>query len=141
MTTGLAPTEAWLSGPGATQFFTRTYVPTDAPKAVVVALHGFAEHCGRFTHFHPCLAARGIAVFTYDQRGFGLTAQDTAGKKSKGSSYGKTSWREQMADIAWAVDHAHQAFPGVPLFLLGHSMVRPGVLLCFWRGDIHVGAW
>lgn len=125
MTTGPTPTEAWLAGPSATQFFTRTYVPTTgAPSAIVVALHGFAEHCGRFTHFHPRLAARGIAVFAYDQRGFGLTAQDKTGKKSKSSSYGKTSWQEQMADIAWAVGHARQTFPGVPLFLLGHSMVR-----------------
>jgi acylglycerol lipase len=118
-------TESWLSGPGSTQFYTRTYTPApETPtKAVVVALHGFAEHIARFTHFHPLISARGIAVFAFDQRGFGLTAQDTTGKKSKDSSYGKTSWKEQMADIEWAVGHAKKTFEGVPLFLMGHSMV------------------
>lgn len=120
-----AYTEAWLSGPAATQFYTRTYLPPagTAPRAVVVAVHGFAEHIGRYAHFHPRVAARGIAVFAFDQRGFGLTGQDTTGKRSKDSAYGKTSWREQMGDVAWALGHAGTAFAGVPVFLYGHSMV------------------
>lgn len=118
-------TETWLAGPGSTQFYTRTYTlgPDVPTKAVVVALHGFAEHVARYVHFHPLIAARGIAVFAFDQRGFGLTAQDTTGKKSKESAYGKTSWREQMADIEWTLGHAKKTYEGVPLFLLGHSMV------------------
>ena len=89
----------------------------------VVAVHGFAEHIGRYAHFHPLIAARGIAVFAFDQRGFGLTGQDTTGKKSKDSAYGKTSWKEQMGDLEWALGHAKTTFAGVPLFLYGHSMV------------------
>ncbi|MCQ6264042.1 lysophospholipase, partial [Alcanivorax sp. MM125-6] len=96
--------------------------PSDAqPKAVVVFVHGFAEHVGRYTHFHPLIAQRGIAVFAFDQRGFGLTAQDET-HKSKTSSYGKTSWKDQMADIAWAIEHAKEEFKGVPVLLMGHSM-------------------
>lgn len=118
-------TESWLEGPSKTQFYTRTYVPDgDQPKAVIVFVHGFAEHVGRYTHFHPLFAQQGIAVFAFDQRGFGLTGQDVE-KRSKGSTYGKTSWKDQMADIAWAVSHAKEAFKGVPVFLMGHSMVSP----------------
>jgi len=117
--------EAWLGGPNSTQFYTRTYEPTPNPtKAAVVFIHGFAEHIDRYKHFHPLLAARGIAVFTFDQRGFGLTSQDTTGHKSKGSTYGKTSWKDQMGDIEWAVKHAQELYQGVPIFLMGHSMVR-----------------
>ena len=117
--------EAWVAGPNSTQFYTRTYEPTPNPiKAAVVFIHGFAEHIGRYTHFHPLLAARGIAVFTFDQRGFGLTAQDTKGNKSKDSAYGKTCWKAQMGDIEWAVEHTQKLFKGVPVFLMGHSMVR-----------------
>lgn len=118
-------TNIWLTGPSSTKFYTRTYTPPApvATKAVVVALHGFAEHSGRFAHFHPLFAARGVAVFAYDQRGFGLTAQDTEGNRSKDSAYGKTSWKEQMADIEWAVGHARTEFADVPVFLMGHSMV------------------
>ncbi|KAH9485599.1 Putative monoglyceride lipase [Psilocybe cubensis] len=116
-------TESWLEGPKATQFYTRTYpASTSPPKAVVVFVHGFAEHIGRYSHFHPILASRGISVFAYDQRGFGLTGQDTTGKKSKSSAYGKTSWKEQMLDIDWALGHVKTSFKGVPIFLMGHSM-------------------
>ncbi len=119
-------TESWLVGPKSTKFYTRTYLPPSqqTPIAAVVFVHGYAEHIGRYTHFHPVFAARRIAVFTYDQRGYGLTAQDTKGNKSKGSAYGKTSWKEQMEDVAWAIEHARETFKGVPLFLMGHSMVR-----------------
>jgi len=117
-------TEAWITGANNTQFYTRTYTPTDVPlKAALVFVHGFAEHIGRYTHFHPLLAARGVAVFSFDQRGFGLTAQDTTGKKSKNSSYGKTSWKEQMSDIDWAIGHTRKTFENTPIFLMGHSMV------------------
>ena len=118
-------TESWLVGPQATKFYTRTYLPAskEKPHAAIVFLHGFAEHIGRYTEYHPLFSSRGIAVFTYDQRGFGLTAQDTNGNKSKGSSYGKTSWVEQMQDAAWAIQHAKETFGSTPLFLMGHSMV------------------
>jgi acylglycerol lipase len=115
--------EAWLSGPQSTQFYTRTYSTSGDAKAVIVFIHGFAEHIGRYTHFHPLLSKHGIAVFTFDQRGYGKTAQDTEGHRSKDSAYGKTSWNEQMTDIEWALRHAKEGFPGIPVFLMGHSMV------------------
>ncbi|KAF8161353.1 Alpha/Beta hydrolase protein [Crassisporium funariophilum] len=128
--------EAWLPGPSSTQFYTRTYSPTlpQPTKAAIVFVHGFAEHIGRYTHFHPLLAGHGIAVFTYDQRGFGLTAQDPK-NKSKTSAYGKTCWKDQMADIEWAVGHARKSFEGVPLFLMGHSMGGGEVLGFATQGE------
>lgn len=115
-------TEAWLTGPQSTAFYTRTYQPA-SPKAVVVAVHGFAEHVGRYSHYHPLLSKKGIAVFAYDQRGFGRTALDTEGKKSKHSAWGKTCWADQMEDVNWAINHVKKEFEGTPIFLLGHSMV------------------
>ncbi|RXW24950.1 hypothetical protein EST38_g904 [Candolleomyces aberdarensis] len=114
-------TEAWLTGPQETAIYTRTYLPP-TPKAAIVFIHGFAEHVGRYTHFHPLLAKKDIAVFAIDQRGFGLTALDTQGKKSKSSSWGKTCWVHQMDDINWAINHAKEKFKDIPLFLMGHSM-------------------
>ncbi|KAJ7503064.1 lysophospholipase [Mycena galericulata] len=117
-----AYTEAWLTGPQSTKFYTRTYLaPPSASKAVVVFIHGFAEHVGRYTEVHPQFAERGINVFTFDQRGFGKTALDAA-NKSKTSSYGKTSGEHQMDDVKWAIEHASKEFPGLPIFLCGHSM-------------------
>ena len=118
--------EHWLQGPQSTNFYTRTYTPSeDAPQAtaVVIYIHGFAEHIGRYAHFHPKLAERGVIVFTFDQRGFGKTVFDEDGHKSPDSAYGKTSWTDQIADIAWAIDHVKEKYPALPLFLVGHSMV------------------
>ncbi|KAJ7496817.1 lysophospholipase [Mycena latifolia] len=114
--------EAWLTGPQATQFYTRTYHASPASsKAVLVFIHGFTEHVGRYTEAHPEFAAHGINVFTFDQRGFGKTALDVA-YKSESSSYGKTCGEDQMDDVRWAMEHARNLFPGLPIFLSGHSM-------------------
>ncbi|KAL0579618.1 hypothetical protein V5O48_002390 [Marasmius crinis-equi] len=120
--TELPYTEAWLQGPEpkSTKFYTRTY-SCPGPKAALVFIHGFAEHVGRYDHIHPRFPKHDIALFTFDQRGFGRTALDEK-ERSKDSSWGKTSWDDQMQDITWALKHAQQTFPGIPLFLMGHSM-------------------
>jgi len=122
MTSNSPYTEAWLVGPKETKFYTRTYLPRDVPlRAAIVFVHGLGEHIGRYEHFHPSVAEKGIAVFAYDQRGFGRTALDE--QKTKGSSIGKTSWNDQMDDISWALDTVSSQYDTVPLFLMGHSMV------------------
>lgn len=123
MTSTTPYTEAWLSGPQQTRFYTRTYKPEGIiqTRAAVVFVHGFIEHIARYEHVFPAWSARGIAVFTFDQRGFGRTALDSD-NKSKGSAYGKTSWKEQLEDIEWAVEHTKNEFGPVPVFLYGHSM-------------------
>ncbi|RDX43407.1 lysophospholipase [Lentinus brumalis] len=120
--------EAWLAGPANTQFYTRTY-PAPSPRAVLLFVHGFAEHVGRYEWAHSTYASRGIIVFTYDQRGFGRTALDRE-KKSGHSSYGRTSAKEQLWDIEWWVRHLKKEYEGLPVFLMGHSM-GGGLALAF----------
>ncbi|KAF8340964.1 Alpha/Beta hydrolase protein [Amanita rubescens] len=114
-------TESWLEGPQRTQFYTRLYKPQTKPVAALVFIHGFAEHIGRYTPFHTELMERGILIFTFDQRGFGKTAMDKK-NKSPSSSYGKTSWDDQLADIVWAIEHVTKEQPSLSVFLAGHSM-------------------
>ncbi|TFK50934.1 alpha/beta-hydrolase [Heliocybe sulcata] len=117
-------TETYLEGPQGTKFLTRTYAP-ESPLAVLVFVHGFVDHVRRYTSFHGSLAKNGLAIFAYDQRGFGRTALDEKGKARKepwNRGYAKTSWKEQLEDIEWAVRRAHETFPDLPLFLAGHSM-------------------
>ena len=115
-------TESWLEGPQRTQFYTRLYKPQTKPVVALVFIHGFAEHIGRYTPFHSKLMERGILIFTFDQRGFGKTAMDKK-NKSPNSSYGKTSWDDQLADIVWAIEHVTKETPSLSVFLAGHSMV------------------
>ncbi|KAI0663986.1 lysophospholipase [Cubamyces menziesii] len=121
-------TEAWLPGYDGLQFYTRTY-HAPSPRAVLLFVHGFAEHTGRYEWAHGVYASRGITVFTYDQRGFGRTALDSK-HKSKSSSYGKTGWPDQLSDIEWWVKKLKSEYPSLPLFLMGHSM-GGGLALAF----------
>ena len=114
--------EKWVAGFDGHQFYTRTY-PATFPKAVVLFVHGFAEHIGRYEHVHSGYPARSITLFAFDQRGFGRTALDGA-HRSKDSSYSKTNWNLQFQDIEFFAKRIANDYPGTPLFLMGHSMVR-----------------
>ncbi|GAA6038080.1 hypothetical protein JCM8097_007536 [Rhodosporidiobolus ruineniae] len=97
------------------RFFTKHWQPTKAT-AQVLFVHGFVEHIERYDHAFPRFADQGISVFAYDQRGFGKTASFNP------KSYAVTSWKEQLDDLAFFLEHARSLNPGVPLFLFGHSM-------------------
>ncbi|GAA6054653.1 hypothetical protein JCM3770_002924 [Rhodotorula araucariae] len=106
-----------LVGPANTRFFTKQWLPAGPPRAALLFVHGFIEHIERYDHVFPVYAQHGIAVFAYDQRGFGKTATYTPKH-----SQGVTSWKEQFGDIDHFLQHALSLFPGVPFFLYGHSM-------------------
>ena len=134
--------EAWLNGPNGHPFYTRTYLPSSPsptspstststststaapppPKAVLLFVHGFADHISRYEDVHPRWAQRGIAVFAYDMRGFGRTALDDA-HRSPDAAYGKTSRAAEHADLSFWVRHVRATFPKAPIFVMGHSAV------------------
>jgi alpha-beta hydrolase superfamily lysophospholipase len=53
----------------------RSWLPETEPKAVLLALHGFNDYSRAFEAPGKWWAARGIATYAYDQRGFGDTPQ------------------------------------------------------------------
>ncbi|EKM53358.1 uncharacterized protein PHACADRAFT_259675 [Phanerochaete carnosa HHB-10118-sp] len=123
--------EQWLPGYDGTQFYTRTYAAT-FPKAIVLFVHGFAEHIGRYQHSHARYPARHITVFAFDLRGYGRTALDTE-HKSKDSAYGKTNWDWQLRDIEFFGQYVAKQYPGTPLYLMGHSAGGAAVLAYYTR--------
>ncbi|KAI0706362.1 alpha beta-hydrolase [Earliella scabrosa] len=124
-------TEAWLDGPDGHRFYTRTYPPASSPqpKAVLLFVHGFADHISRYEDVHPRWAQRDIAVFAYDMRGFGRTALDDA-HRSPEAAYGKTSRAAEHADLSFWVRHVRATFPKAPIFVMGHS-AGGGMVLAF----------
>ncbi|KAI0046879.1 lysophospholipase [Auriscalpium vulgare] len=114
-------TESWLASGDGLSFYTRTYAASTPPKAILLFVHGFAEHIGRYDDFLSQWPRRGITVFAFDMRGFGRTALDVA-HRSPGSAYGKTNWTLQLADVDWWAQYLLKENPGVPLFLMGLSM-------------------
>lgn len=123
--------EQWLPGYDGTQFYTRTYAAS-SPKAVLLFVHGFAEHVGRYEHVHVQYPKRNITLFAYDLRGYGRTALDTE-HKSKDSAYGKTSWDMTLRDIEFFGKHLAAQYPGTPLYLMGHSAGGGAALAYFTR--------
>ena len=84
-----------------------------APKAVVLALHGFGDYApSTFDAAAPFWAARGISVYAYDQRGHGRNADNRIWPGAKAL----------IADAVAVARAVRAAHPGVPLYLLGHSM-------------------
>ena len=117
--------ELWLDGPSNTKFYTRVYTPPQSipTRAVLVYVHGYCDQISGqyYTEDHTTMAQRGIAVLTYDQRGFGKTALGEG--RSSSSKYGHTGGaKDRLRDVEWAAQEASSRFKNSPLFLMGFSM-------------------
>jgi alpha-beta hydrolase superfamily lysophospholipase len=86
--------------------------PAGAPRAAVVALHGLNDYRAAWAAAAEQLAANGFAVYAYDQRGFGATAQ-------RGIWAGGDVLASDARDVAVLVRARH---PRIPLYVLGESM-------------------
>lgn len=91
----------------------RALLPAAQPRAAVILVHGLAEHSGRYENVINHLLPRGYAVWTYDQRGHG---------RSPGQRCYVNSFDDLISDLAKFVSKVRTANPGIPLFLLGHSL-------------------
>ena len=96
----------------------RHWQPDEKPRAVILILHGLAEHSARYERFAHSAMARGIAVVTYDHRGHGPA--ETAGTPAHFAD--RDGWENVVADVGHAVRAIRHVFPDTPLVLLGHSM-------------------
>src|SRR5919206_2521690 len=84
--------------------------PADDPKRLVVLVHGYGEHIGRYAHVAEALAARGSTVVGPDHVGHGRSA----GERVLVESF------EPIVDDLHAVV---QAEPGdLSVVMVGHSM-------------------
>jgi alpha-beta hydrolase superfamily lysophospholipase len=83
-----------------------------APRAVILALHGFNFYSEIFEEPAAYWAARGIATYAYDQRGFGAAPYP-----------GRWAGTPAMiADVTAAARALRARHPDAPLYLLGDSM-------------------
>lgn len=101
-----------------TALFTHRWLPDGEPKAVVQLSHGMAEHSARYAGVAEALTAAGYAVYAHDHRGHGRTAHEA----DHGYFADRDGWTRVVADLRQVTDHARAEHPGLPVFLLGHSM-------------------
>ena len=109
--------ETRVAADGATKLFTLAHQRRNAPvKKVLVIVHGFGEHAGRYLHFPHFLdgAKSSIdVVFAYDQRGHG---------RSEGLRGDIDRFDSFADDLDGMLRHVEMRFPGAEIHLLGHSL-------------------
>nr|XP_051708566.1 monoglyceride lipase isoform X1 [Oryctolagus cuniculus]XP_051708568.1 monoglyceride lipase isoform X1 [Oryctolagus cuniculus] len=93
--------------------FCRYWKPTGTPKALVFVSHGAGEHCGRYEELAQMLVGLQLLVFAHDHVGHG---------QSQGERMVVSDFHVFVRDVLQHVDLVQKDHPGVPVFLLGHSM-------------------
>lgn len=94
----------------------RQWLTEGPPRALVLIIHGIAEHSGRYEAVGAQFAAAGIGAVAIDQRGHGTT-EGTRGYVDRFTGF-LDDVEDQVVQL--------RAY-GVPVILLGHSM---GGLVC-----------
>ncbi len=85
----------------------------EAPRALALVVHGYAEHCGRYRELANVLVRAGFSTLTYDMRGHG---------RAEGQRGHVTDYREYLDDLDAALAQLTQRGPArTPVVLVGHS--------------------
>lgn len=82
------------------------------PKAILVVVHGLGDHAGRYGPLIRYFGQREYGVAIYDQRGHG---------NSSGLRGHIAHFQDLLGDLAAFVQFVKEKYPGVPVFLVGHS--------------------
>lgn len=104
-------TFTWQSRRGET-IFGQEWQPQQSPRAAVVLVHGLGEHSSRYQHVAEYLTGAGYALLALDLPGHGKTT----------GARGYTSFAEMTGEVTALLAEARQRYPGLPLFIYGHSM-------------------
>src|SRR5690242_19424701 len=105
--------ERELDGVGGLRLFGQSWLPEGAVRAVVVIAHGAGEHSSRYAHVAARLVGEGYAVYALDHRGH---------SRSEGPRAVIDRMDNAVLDLDQLVMLATSEHPGVPVFLLGHTM-------------------
>lgn len=100
---------------GEGEVFSRLWEPS-APRAVLQIAHGMSEHSARYEDFAVFLVSHGFAVCMNDHAGHGKSA-DIKGYFAK-----KDGWGCLLRDMNRLEKEMRARYPGLPVFLMGHSM-------------------
>lgn len=95
------------------------WLPEGTPKAVLMISHGVGEHILRYASFARFLTERGFVVAGHDHLGHGGSVAADAPRLYFGP---KGSWQYVVDDLYARRKLVAERYPGVPCFLMGHSM-------------------
>ena len=105
--------EGYLKGVRDTDIYYQYWLPEGEPKAILLVIHGLAEHSGRYMNVVNFLVPSGYAVYGIDHIGHG-------------KSHGKRVYVKRFQDYTKTLknyfDMIREWQPEKPIFLIGHSM-------------------
>ncbi len=105
--------EGYLKGVRDTDIYYQYWLPEGEPKAILLVVHGLAEHSGRYMNVVNFLVPSGYAVYGIDHIGHG-------------KSHGKRVYVKRFQDYTKPLKNYFNMIrewqPEKPIFLIGHSM-------------------
>lgn len=102
-----------ITGLGSLELFWQAWLP-ERPRAMVLVIHGFGEHSGRYDNVVQTLVPSGFGVWSIDHRGHG---------RSQGLLGHVDSFSDYVEDVhTFYQQVVAPETAGLPLFVLGHSM-------------------
>lgn len=102
-----------------TQIHVCVWKPEGDPVAILQIAHGMKEYIGRYDEFAEAMNAQGILVIGNDHLGHGKSVSDEYAYGYFSKNLGPD---DVLADMQAVREKAQEKHPGVPYFLLGHSM-------------------
>lgn len=105
--------EGSFKGVAGVNIATRSWSPNEAPRGVVIFVHGFNSHSGYFEWPAEQFASHGFAAYALDHQGRG---------KSEGERFYVEKFSNWVDDVNTLAGMARAENPGLPVFVLGHSV-------------------
>ncbi len=105
--------EGFFKGVRGANIYYQCWQPEGEPKAILLVVHGLAEHSGRYLNVVNYLVPRGFAVYAIDHIGHG---------KSEGDRVFVENFDDYTDTLKVFYDLVREWKPGKPIFLVGHSL-------------------
>jgi alpha-beta hydrolase superfamily lysophospholipase len=105
--------EGFFKGVREANIYFQSWLPENDSKAVLLIVHGLAEHSGRYMNIVNHFIPLGYAVYGVDHIGHG---------KSDGKRVYVKRFEDYTNTLKIYFDRIRRLQPGKPIFLVGHSM-------------------
>lgn len=117
----MQPKTATFESKSGLKIFTRTWLPEEGTRGVIVIVHGLNSHSGYYQWVADQFTTLHYAVYALDLEGRG---------QSEGERFYVQSVYDYVNEVDQLVDTAKAAHQGLPVFVLGHS--AGGVVSCLY---------
>jgi len=106
-------TEGSFRGHKDLNLYYQSWLPAGRPEAILLVVHGGAEHSGRYTNLVNYFVPKGYAVCGLDLRGHG---------KSEGLRFYVERFSDYLTDLKTFFDMVRGEHGDTKVFLVGHSL-------------------